>query len=149
MNRVEAIRHIYAQHPEGFFILSNGLTSREAAHFLPQPQSFYLLHGMGEALSVGIGMAKADPHRKIVVIDGDGNALMGLASWGLMPVSNLSYYVLVNGCYQTTGGQVIPALPFRPDWCRVIGIEKDATSTPNPPLPEKIWKTTQEWLANH
>jgi len=149
MNRVEAIRQIYAQHPDAFFILSNGLTSREAAHFLPQPQSFYLLHGMGEALSVGIGMAKADPDRKIVVIDGDGNALMGLASWGLMPVANLSYYVLANGCYQTTGGQQIPALPFRPDWCRVIEIDREMGSTPNPPLPDTIWKTTQDWLANH
>jgi thiamine pyrophosphate-dependent acetolactate synthase large subunit-like protein len=149
MNRVEAIRQIYQQNPEAFFVLSNGLTSREAAHHLPQDQSFYLLHAMGEALSVGIGLAKAGPDRQVVVIDGDGNALMGLSSWGLMPVANLHYYVLANGCYQTTGGQRIPELPFVPDWCRVVNISTDSQPTPNPPPPEQIWQQVQTWLEQN
>ncbi len=149
MNRVEAIRQIYAEHPQAFFILSNGLTSREAAHHLPQSQSFYLLHAMGEALSVGIGMARAATQRQVVVIDGDGNALMGLASWSLMPVANLTYYVLANGCYQTTGGQTIPQLPFAPDWCRVVAISADSEPTPNPPPPEQVWQQARDWLKQN
>jgi len=146
MNRIAAIEQIYQQHPEAFFVLSNGLTSREAAHFLPQPQSFYLLHAMGEALSVGVGLAATDPQRQVVVIDGDGNALMGMASWSLPIPENLSYYILVNGCYQTTGDQPLPPFGDWPPWSRVIRISMEKQQTPNPPAPEQIWQQTQQWL---
>ncbi len=149
MNRVDAIQHIYQQHPEAFFILSNGLTSREAAHFLPQPQSFYLLHAMGEAFSVGIGLANADPQRQVVVIDGDGNALMGMAGWSAPRPENLTYYVLVNGVYQTTGEQQLPTFSQWPKWCRLMPVEGNKRDTPNPPDPLQIWDQTQQWLKSH
>ncbi len=146
MNRIEAIKQIYHRHPQAYFILSNGLTSREAAHFLPQQQSFFLLHAMGEALSVGIGLAQSTPDLEVVVIDGDGNALMGLASWSMMPVANLHYYMLANGCYQTTGEQPLPDFPPLPDWCSRIEISQERQETPNPPPPEQIWQQSQQWL---
>lgn len=146
MNRVEAIERIFTAHPGAFFILSNGLTSREAAHFLPRPDCLYLLHAMGEALSVGIGLAQADPSLEVVVIDGDGNALMGLASWSMMPVANLHYYILANGLFETTGGQALPALPFVPPWCRVLQVAPGKAQTPNPPPPEQIWGRCMQWL---
>lgn len=147
MNRLEALDHIFAAHPGAFFILSNGLTSREAAHFLDRPESFYLFHAMGEALSVGIGLAGTRPDVTVVVIDGDGNALMGLASWSMMPAPNLAYYVLRNGCYETTGGQPVPPLPFVPPWCTVIDVAPGTHGAPNPPHPRDIWEKTRRWLA--
>ena len=87
MNRTEAIQNIVKKHPDGIFIFSNGLTTRLAVELLGlDGPFFYLLHGMGETLSVGIGMASA-LSKEVVVIEGDGNALMGLASWPQMPVS--------------------------------------------------------------
>ena len=147
MSRLDALRHIFAAHPGAFFILSNGLTSREAAYFLDRPESFYLLHAMGEALSVGIGLATIRPELTVAVIDGDGNALMGLAAWSMMPAPNLVYYVLRNGCYETTGGQPVPALPFVPPWCTVIDVAPGNHGAPNPPHPRDIWGKTRRWLA--
>lgn len=147
MHRIEAIRLIQARHPGAFFVLSNGLTSREAAQFADRPENFYLLHAMGEALSVGVGLATARPELTVVVIDGDGNALMGLAAWSLMPVANVRYYVLQNGCYETTGGQPLPDLPCRPAWCTVLPVEPGHRTTPNPPQPRVVWARARAWLA--
>jgi hypothetical protein len=147
MNRVDALRYIFSRHRDAFFVLSNGLTSREAASFADQENSFYLLHAMGEALSVGIGLATSRPDLPVVVIDGDGNALMGLAAWSMMPVANVSYYILRNGLFETTGGQPLPGLPVTPAWCTVIEVTPGKAQTPNPPPPLAIWQRTQGWLA--
>ncbi len=145
-DRARAIGEILEANSQAFVVLSNGLTSREAAHFHRSSRCFYMLHGMGEALAVGIGLAKARPDIEVVVIEGDYNALMGLASWSLMPVPNLEYYVLQNGVAETTGGQPVPALPALPSWCRTVDIEAGMAQTPNPPSPESIWKDCQQWL---
>lgn len=148
MNRIEAIETILKRHPQALVVLSNGLTAREAAALRPEDRCLYLLHAMGEAYSVGLGVAQARPDAQVVVIDGDGNALMGLAAWCNAPPPNLTYYVLQNGSYQTTGGQPLPDLPWRPDWCTVLPIEGAPLGTPNPPPPEQIWKRVQRWLAS-
>ncbi len=149
MNRVEAIKDIYTRHVGSFFVLSNGLTAREAAHFIDQPNSFYLLHGMGESLAVAIGLASSQPQLSVVLIEGDGNTLMGMAAWSMTPPSNLTYYVLANGIFETTGGQPLPALPCLPPWCMVVPIEPGKAETPNPPSPTDIWHTSQAWLRQH
>lgn len=149
MPRIEAIRRIKAAHPGAFFVFSNGLTAREAAHFADGPEHFYLLHAMGEALSVGIGLALARPELTVVVVDGDGNALMGLAAWSMMPVANLRYYVLENGVYETTGGQPLPRLPWRPGWCTVVPVAPGPAPTPNPPPPKATWARAKAWLDAH
>ncbi len=118
-------------------MLSNGLTSREAASCLNRERKLYLLHGMGEALSVGYGLVTARGDIEVVVIDGDGNALMGLSSWCLLPMSRLHYYVIDNGCYETTGGQRIPSLPPHKE-VNVIKIDRGGVGTPNPPSPQEI-----------
>ncbi len=145
-NRPDIIRNLLDAHPNAFFVLSNGLTSREAVHFHREDRCFYLLHGMGEALSVGVGLSMAQPDLEIVVIDGDGNALMGLASWSQMPRKNVTYYVLDNGMHETTGGQQLPAFPCVPNWCTVVKISPGKADTPNPPHPADLWQACQNWL---
>jgi thiamine pyrophosphate-dependent acetolactate synthase large subunit-like protein len=145
-SRVSAIRSVLEAHSNAFFILSNGLTSREASHFLPSERCFYMLHAMGEALSIGIGLAQARPDIEIVVMDGDYNALMGMSSWALMPQNNLTYYVLVNEVSETTGGQKLPPFPFIPPWCNIMKISTGKENTPNPPMPIDIWHKCFDWL---
>ena len=146
-DRVKAIETILQRHPNAFFVLSNGLTSREAIHYLPKSQCFYMLHSMGEALSIGIGLSMSRTDLEVVVIDGDYNALMGLASWAMMPQKNLSYYVLNNGLSETTGGQDVPPFPIIPPWCNVLSVAPGKEATPNPPQPEVIWDNCQDWLS--
>ncbi len=147
--RIEIIDELLKNHPDAFFIFSNGLTSREASYFHPEDRCFYLLHGMGETLSIGIGFAKTQPNIEVVVVEGDGSALMGLASWSLMPVKNLHYYILANGVHETTGGQKLPSFPFIPDWCSIVEMSIGQEGTPNPPTPIEIMKRCQGWLTKN
>ena len=140
MNRTEAIQNIVKKHPDGIFIFSNGLTTRLAVELLGlDGPFFYLLHGMGETLSVGIGMASA-LSKEVVVIEGDGNALMGLASWPqIQLVKNLHYYILDNGKHATTGGQsIIDFSDFDNERINRIKIQDDLNIPPIPPSPKLI-----------
>src|SRR5688500_19167534 len=66
---------------------------------------------MGHATSVGLGLALAQPARRVIVLSGDGSLLMNLGS--LVTISaqrppNLVIVVFVNGVYEVTGAQVTP-----------------------------------------
>ena len=66
---------------------------------------------MGKASSVGLGLALAQPDKKIVVLDGDGGLLMNLGS--LVTIAdqqpeNYIHFVFEDGIYFTTGGQPVP-----------------------------------------
>jgi phosphonopyruvate decarboxylase len=66
---------------------------------------------MGHATSVGLGLALAQPDRRVIVFSGDGSLLMNLGS--LVTISaeapaNLVIVVFVNGVYEVTGAQVTP-----------------------------------------
>ena len=67
--------------------------------------------GMGKASSVALGIALAQPDRKVVCLDGDGSLLMNLGTLvttaGTSP-SNLVHFVFEDGAYFTTGGQPVP-----------------------------------------
>ena len=145
MNRIEAIKTILARHPGAAFFFSNGLTSREACAAADRPGNFYMLHGMGETLAVAIGFHQACPEIETVAVEGDGNAIMGLASVSLLPREGLYYYVLDNGIYETTGGQVRPELNFEIPFAERIPIEEGVAGTPNPPDPEKIKESFLTW----
>ena len=66
---------------------------------------------MGGAAPIGLGLALAQPDRKVIVIDGDGSLLMQLgvlASIAGARPSNLHHVLLVNRVYETSGNQPIP-----------------------------------------
>ncbi|MHA2245450.1 MAG: thiamine pyrophosphate-dependent enzyme [Candidatus Hodarchaeales archaeon] len=88
-------------------VSSNGNISREAYHLLPKPQ-VYLRGSMGLPVAVGLGLALANPKKKIIVLTGDGNFLMGLgssATAAFYKPKNLKILILDNFKYYTTGGQ--------------------------------------------
>jgi thiamine pyrophosphate-dependent acetolactate synthase large subunit-like protein len=74
-----------------------------------QPGNFYLWGAMGGAALVGLGLALARPDRKVAVVTGDGEQLMGLgglATIGVARPRNLTIVVIDNGRYGETGMQV-------------------------------------------
>ena len=88
-------------------VSSNGNVSRQVYNFLPKPQ-FYLRGSMGLPMSIGFGLALAQPEKQILVITGDGNLLMGLSSLttiGNVLPENLKILITDNQSYATTGGQ--------------------------------------------
>ena len=66
---------------------------------------------MGKTSSVALGLALAQPDRKVIVLDGDGSLEMNLGTLatiaGKAP-GNLYHLVMENGVYAVTGGQPIP-----------------------------------------
>lgn len=67
---------------------------------------------MGHATSMGLGLALAQPHRRIIVCNGDGSMLMNLGSLVSITGSgapNLVVLVFDNGVYEVTGAQPTPA----------------------------------------
>ena len=70
--------------------------------------TFYLWGAMGAAALVGLGLARAQPGRGVVVVTGDGEALMGLGGLATIAVAgagNLVVVVLDNGHFGETGMQ--------------------------------------------
>ena len=73
-----------------------------------RPANFYTWGSMGLASSIGLGLALAQPDRRVYVVDGDGSLLMNLGSLatiGWKQPANLVLIVLDNERYATTGGQ--------------------------------------------
>jgi thiamine pyrophosphate-dependent acetolactate synthase large subunit-like protein len=72
------------------------------------PNSFPLWGAMGSAAMIGLGLALAQPSRRILVITGDGEMLMGLGSLATIAVqkpANLTLAVLDNERFGETGMQ--------------------------------------------
>jgi hypothetical protein len=72
------------------------------------PLTFPFWGGMGLAAVAGLGLALAQPRRRILVVTGDGELLMGLGSLATVAVQrpdNLTIVVLDNGRYGETGMQ--------------------------------------------
>jgi len=66
---------------------------------------------MGHATSLGLGIALAQPARRVVVCNGDGSMLMNLGSLVTIAAAappNLVVIVLDNGIYEVTGAQPVP-----------------------------------------
>src|SRR5690606_28513408 len=71
--------------------------------------NYYAMAGtMGAAVSVGIGLALAQPNKRVIVATGDGELLMNigsLATAAIMDPPNLSILCVDNGHYGETGYQ--------------------------------------------
>ena len=66
---------------------------------------------MGKASSVALGIALAQPDKKVLCLDGDGGLLMNLGTLVTIAETapdNLVHFVFEDGMYFTTGGQPIP-----------------------------------------
>lgn len=109
MNRLEAIAEIVEQLPEEAVVFhANGRISRESHACRDRQRNLYLVGSMGLASSVAAGFAVQRPGIPVVVLDGDGNILMGLGNLALIGAhkpANLIHIVLDNGVYGTTGNQ--------------------------------------------
>jgi phosphonopyruvate decarboxylase len=87
---------------------TTGFISRELSSLADRPLNFYAPGSMGHALALGLGTALNEPDRRVVVLDGDGAALMHLgtaATVGAYAPPNLVHVVLDNRSYESTGAQ--------------------------------------------
>ena len=102
--------------PESAVIATTGKCGRELFTLADRPQHLYQVGSMGCASAMGLGIA-LHVKRPVVVLDGDGAALMKLgnfASIGVRRPENLLHVVLDNGVHDSTGGQATasPSVDF-------------------------------------
>ena len=89
-------------------VATTGYTGRELYAADDRPNQLYMVGSMGCALSIGLGLAIAQPARRVIVLDGDGAALMRLGAFATMGYerpANLVHVLLDNGMHESTGGQ--------------------------------------------
>lgn len=118
MKRIHAIEIIMAHVGCNDLVVSTtGLASRELYDCFDRPGNFYVLGSMGSASMIGLGITLNYARGKVIVLDGDGAALMRLqtlASIGHYRPPNLIHVVLDNARYDSTGGQptISPTVHF-------------------------------------
>lgn len=94
--------------PDDVVIATTGYTGRELYALDDRPAQFYMVGSMGCASSLGLGLAVARPDKRVIVVDGDGAALMrlgALTTLGTERPPNLTHVLLDNGVHESTGGQ--------------------------------------------
>jgi phosphonopyruvate decarboxylase len=104
--------------PHDIVLATTGYTGRELYGLGDHENQFYLVGSMGCVSSLGLGLALTCPERRIVVVDGDGAALMRLSAFatiGYERPRNLLHILLDNGIHESTGGQstVSHSIDFR------------------------------------
>lgn len=99
-------------------IHANGYICRESFSVADRPQNFYMIGSMGLAAPIGLGLALARPTGPVVVLDGDGNLLMGLGALAMVASArpaNFVHVVFDNEVYGSTGNQRSPSRDVRLD----------------------------------
>jgi sulfopyruvate decarboxylase subunit beta len=108
MKRIDAISAVAEAAGDVLIVCNIGFPSRELYAVRDRPENFYMLGSMGLASSIGLGLALAQPDKKVIVLDGDGAVLMNLGT--LATIANFApeNYLLIildNCCYGSTGSQ--------------------------------------------
>jgi phosphonopyruvate decarboxylase len=94
--------------PRDVLIATTGYTGRELFSCADRPNQMYMVGSMGCASSLGLGLSLASPGHRVIVIDGDGAALMRLGamtSIGYQRPGNLIHVLLDNNVHESTGAQ--------------------------------------------
>ena len=108
MTRLDATRRVVAAAGGDPIVASLGHPAYDLYAAGDRDANFYTWGSMGLASSIGLGLAMAQPSRRVIVLDGDGSLLMNLGSLatiGWVRPANLVVVVWDNGLYATTGGQ--------------------------------------------
>jgi thiamine pyrophosphate-dependent acetolactate synthase large subunit-like protein len=109
LDRREAVPKLIGDPNDFLIIAALAGTAKDTAHLCEPNANYYACAGvMGGATAMGLGLALAQPTRRVLVLAGDGDLLMNvgtLATVAIMNPSNLSIVCVDNGHYGETGYQ--------------------------------------------
>ena len=101
-------------------LATTGYCGRELYALEDRSNQLYMVGSMGCVSSLGLGIAISQPQQRVIVIDGDGAALMrlgALATIGYERPANLIHILLDNQCHESTGGQA--TVSHSVDFCAI------------------------------
>jgi len=109
MTLADALRVLTPMIPEGTVCIhANGFIGRAGHAARDRDECFYMIGSMGLGASIGLGIALAQPSRRVLVLDGDGNVLMNLGTLATVAARrppNLLHVCFDNSAHASTGGQ--------------------------------------------
>jgi thiamine pyrophosphate-dependent acetolactate synthase large subunit-like protein len=108
ITRRDLVRRLLVDRGDLLIVSGLGSATWDVAAAGDHPLNFYLWGAMGGSAMIGLGLALARPDRRVAVITGDGDMLMGigsLATIGVKAPKNLAIVVLDNAHYGETGMQ--------------------------------------------
>ena len=108
MDRRAAVQRLMDTRDEALVVTGLGSPSYDVHAAGDHDANYYLWGAMGGAALVGLGLALAQPTRRVMVVTGDGEQLMAFGSMATIAVakpSNLEVFVLDNEHYGETGMQ--------------------------------------------
>jgi len=108
LRRREIVKRLTQTNDEVLVISGLGSTAWDITSAGDRDLNFPLWGAMGGAVSMGLGLALAQPERRVLVITGDGETLMGLGSFATVAMQapqNLSICTFDNERYGETGMQ--------------------------------------------
>jgi thiamine pyrophosphate-dependent acetolactate synthase large subunit-like protein len=108
LDRRELVRQLLADRGDLLVVSGLGSATYDVAAAGDHPLNFYLWGAMGGTAMIGLGLALAQPERRVAVLTGDGDMLMGfgsLATIGVKQPKNFVIVVLDNAHYGETGMQ--------------------------------------------
>lgn len=112
MNRLDLTKRLVSKLSRGEAVIGGiGFTNFDLWGASRRPENFYMLGSMGLAIPIALGVAIAQPDRRVFALEGDGSLLMQLGALGTVAErqqKNLVMIVWDNGGYQITGGQPAP-----------------------------------------
>jgi thiamine pyrophosphate-dependent acetolactate synthase large subunit-like protein len=109
LNRRAVVKGLLSNRGDMLVVTGLGQSAYDCFAAGDDPRTFYLWGAMGGAVPIGLGMAIAQPERRVTVITGDGELLMGLGSLATVAAKapkNLAVVVLDNERYGETGQQL-------------------------------------------
>ncbi len=108
LRRREVVARLLADRGDLLVVSGLGSPTWDVAAAGDHPTNFPLWGAMGGAAMIGLGLAIAQPGRRVLVVTGDGEMLMALGSLATVAViqpANLAVVVLDNERYGETGMQ--------------------------------------------
>ena len=108
LNRREVVAELLKDRGDLLVVTGLGSPTYDVMAAGDHDRNYYLWAAMGSAAMIGLGLAKARPDEKVLVVTGDGEMLMGMGSLATIAVQrpkNLTIAVLDNAHYGETGMQ--------------------------------------------
>lgn len=109
LRRRAVVKELLAERGDALVVAGLGAAAWDVTAAGDEPLNFPLWGAMGGAVPLGLGLALAQPSRRVLVITGDGEMLMGLGSLATVATQrppNLAIVVLDNERYGETGMQL-------------------------------------------
>jgi thiamine pyrophosphate-dependent acetolactate synthase large subunit-like protein len=108
LDRRAAVAALLADRGDLLVVSGLGSSTYDANAAGDHDANFYLWGAMGSAALIGLGLAQAQPKRRVLVVTGDGEQLMGLGGLATIAIAapkNLTVAVIDNGHFGETGMQ--------------------------------------------